>query len=335
MNFSEKNNNEILENIGNEIVDSLLKGNNININTNNNNNNNNINFEGVVFPPIEYLSIEELRILFKNYNRIFEKNPKFSIKFLEFQIKIKMKNYNKIKDFINFLFFEFKNLENFAITLYFYNIKINSVLKMTENILIIIYEKLKERKINYFFLKLFFVMPENNSVEYKYFIYQENEKYLLRKNQGEFSPNKNRILKTSPKIKEKKLNIEKEKNMKGKSDNDNENNNYIDVLINCKVLQKIIFNKNIKKKLEDFLKAKQIPKSSTNTSNNNSISSFHHSENHSQHSNLTNQSESYLISTMKEFKVEKTIRKFLINQKNPDNFHSGYKDFYTELYKIS
>jgi len=109
----------------------------------------------------------------------------------------------------------------------------------------------------------------------------------------------------------------------------------MDILINCKALQKIIFNKNIKKRLEDFLREKHIPKSSTNTSNNHSISSFHQSENHSQHSNLTNQSESYLISTMKEFKIEKTIRKFIINQKNPDNFHTGYKDFYTELYKIS
>ena len=38
---------------------------------------------------------------------------------------------------------------------------------------------------------------------------------------------------------------------------------------------------------------------------------------------------------MKEYKIEKTSRKYIINLKNPENYQKGYKEFYTELYKIS
>ena len=142
------------------------------------------------------------------------------------------------------------------------------------------------------------------------------------------SSNQSKILKTSPTVKASKNNRNILLNTKDVK--------YIDIVCKFKMLQKILTNKNIRNKLEDFLRSKQIQKSSTNTSNNfNSISSNHPSENYSEISYKTNQSESYLISTMKEFKIEKASRKFLINQKDPNNFQQGYKDFYTELFKIS
>ena len=189
MNFSDKNLNEVLETIGTDIANCLLKLN---------------NFEGIVFPPIEYSCLDDLTTIFRNYNKIFKLNPKYSCKFAEFQIKIKMKNYSKIKEFIDFLFKEFKKFDNFAITLYFYNIKQNSVLKMTENLLTKVYEKLKERKISHFFLKLFLWLHENNSVEYKYFIFQENTDYLIQKSGDSF--NSSKILKTSLTVKVSKNN---------------------------------------------------------------------------------------------------------------------------------
>jgi hypothetical protein len=308
-----------------------------------------------------------LYIIFENFNKIYKHNPKFICKFAEFQIKIKSKNYVKINDFIDIIFMEFEKLDNFAITIYFYELnkiqkdkeKDNSINKISENLLMFVYQKLKERKISHFILKFFFILNENinenanentnkngsNSVEYKYFIFQENPDYLIKKSDDHssysynhnYQSNKNNILKTTLVIKATKNNNLLRMRKDSLTLINTKNIKYIDFLLRFKILKKILMNKNIKNKLEDFLRSKKIlQRTSTNTSNNqNSLCSNNFSENYSNITYKSNQSENCLLNIMKEYKIEKTSRKFLINLKNPENYQKGYKEFYTELYKIS
>ncbi len=307
----------------------------------------NSNFDGIIFPPIEYFNEGEIYILFHNYKKIYRLNPKFKCKFIEFQMKIRLKNYYKLNDFINILFKEFEKIENIAIAIYFYDLKQNNILQITENLLAIVYEKLKERKFSHFILKLLYIIHEGeiNTVDYKYFIFQENSDYLIKKKYDDYSyykkiSNKSNILKTLLVLKKKEnLNINKlkiEQKPKSNSFINLKDKRLIDILPKFKIFKKILMNNNIKDKIDKFLKSKFLHKSSTNISNNhNRLSSNHFSENFSRISYKSNYNESYLTNNMKEFKIEKTTSKFLINLQNQLNYQKGYKEFYTELYKFS
>jgi len=306
--------NTILESLGLDIINNLNKLG---------------QFQCLIFPPIEFNSSVEINQLFDNFKKIFLVNEKQILKYLELQIKIKIGNYSKLKEFIDLLFSHLAKIENFAITFYFYNIKSNQTSKKCENILSLVYEKLKEKRFGFFFLKIFYILNENSQIEYKYYLFQENKDYLLKKPGG---LNTSKILKTSLQLKDPK-NMGIKIAMKERQFS---NINYVEILFKFKLFEKIKQFKNIKKRINDFINNKPMQKSSTNTSNNyHSSNSNVPLDNFSVLSYKTNNSESYLIKTMKEFKIEKTSRKFSIDYKNPENFFKCYDDFYTELYKFS
>jgi hypothetical protein len=261
------------------------------------------------------------------------------------------------------IFKHVNNFDNICLTFYFYNLKKENIEKIVELILTmfqeitsIYFELNKEQKV--FFLKLFFIIYETNSVYYKYFVFKESSERIkkggLRRN-----TNDNNSLRSSTSTSSLfNMNI------------NNKNANYIDKE-NYSKITKILMQK-IKHKVEEGGQSKNyferkkifnnifsflgliqnIPTLNTNYNGDikkknkfnfpkinrtNSLLSNHEKldkHNSSISSNKSNSSGNSAMMILKDYISETQNRKFVIDDKNDENnFNFDYNEKFIEFYK--
>lgn len=123
-------------------------------------------FKGIILPPI---ILNELEL-----HSLLQKLSRLKLQYIEVCLKIDINNFHKLKSLISTLSLFFNYYDNIAISFIFYNIKLENINKVSELIIQMLplesYFIIDEMKV--FYLKLFFVIYENNSVDYKYYIFK-------------------------------------------------------------------------------------------------------------------------------------------------------------------
>jgi hypothetical protein len=139
------------------------------------------NYNGLILPPLEYENDEDIQFLF---DQLSNKN----IRFVEIKLKININNFQNLKQIFNILMQNINHFDNFCFTMMFYNMRGENVNKISELILNLYQEMLmplfllEENNQKFYLLKLFFIIYENNYVDYKYFIFKLKEKKAKRNN---------------------------------------------------------------------------------------------------------------------------------------------------------
>jgi len=280
------------------------------------------NYRGIIFPPIEYRDHNDLNLL------LSEISTKF-LNFVEIPMKIVQSNFQNLKSLIKAIQVHMSCIENFCLTLMFYNLKNENVSKITEMVLNLLQEFLTsfflDENINKVcFLKMFFVLYETNSVEYKYYVFKEKthqeKRGGLRKNPSCASSLSQANPFISPKINLlKNLAISNE------------------VLQLSKKLK--VENKNKKKILkliECFLNLNEVPTScTTRDSSNFKKNSLPLSGNNSSFESMRSSRSSLSGLGNFPFLYESQKRKFVIEDKDTDVFNLDYNEKFIEFYKVS
>jgi hypothetical protein len=280
-----------------------------------------LKYKAVIFPPIEFTDEEDLEFLLSKIS---------GLNFVEIPMKIVQSNFQNLKNFIKSLQTHPTIIENFCLTLMFYNLKNDNVANITEMILTMLQDFIssffgEEGTNKVFFLKMFFVIYENNSVEYRYYIFKEKsamgKRGGLRSSQSNLfaSASNLKITVTKCPAFSNEVMIIGKKFSKDKCDK-----RKILTLINGFLIENSSFS-NTRESSFGNLK-KTFLTSSQNINVNSSNSSFESVR--SSKSGLTGANYQYLFESQK--------RKFIIEDRdNVDNLNLDYNEKFIEFYKIS
>lgn len=157
----------------------------------------NAEIKGVIFPPLEIISEADMDLFLESIKNIKLKssnnenedysNVKNEIIFIEIQIKITISNFHNLNTFTSLLTNHSAKLPtNLAFTLIFYNIKQENVNMMVELLLRSFLPLLQNpcSHLSNFFLKLYFVLYESNSVDYRYYTFKTEEHLITNNKKG-------------------------------------------------------------------------------------------------------------------------------------------------------
>jgi hypothetical protein len=136
------------------------------------------NYKCLILPPI---LIQENEL-----HKLLEKLSKLKLDYLEIQLKLDINNFHKLKTLMDVLAKFIIFFENMTVSLIFYNTKCENIQKVSELSLNLIPVEIffSQNESRIFLFKLFFVIYEANTVDYKYYVFKGNvkksKKSLLR-----------------------------------------------------------------------------------------------------------------------------------------------------------
>jgi hypothetical protein len=280
-------------------------------------------YRGIIFPPLEYKDHNELNLLLSEISNKF-------FNFVEIPMKIVQSNFQNLKSLIKTIQLHMTSIENFCLTLMFYNLKTENVSKITEMILNLLQEFLlsffiDENTNKNFFVKLFFVLYETNTVEYKYYVFKEKTHQVkrggLRKSTSTISP----FAQSNP-FNSLKFNVLKNLGISNEV-----------LILGKKFKKEINQKKKILKLIESFLNLNEVITSCTTRDSysvNFKKNSLPQSGNNSSFESMRS-SRSSLTGLNYPFLYENQKRKFVIEDKDSDNFNLDYNEKFIEFYKVS
>jgi hypothetical protein len=274
-------------------------------------------FQGIIFPPIEFTKEEELSGFLYDVIQSPLLLYEIELNFIEIQIKVNINNYSILKNLLQTFIRYTGTIENVTLSLMFYNVKQENISKSDEYILGILNEFAKDyfTKKTIFILKLFFIIYERNCVEYKYYIFKEKEK-------------KSSLIKRNSKQSQQSHSVERSSQQSEKPHF--LNSNYLTNKFGK--LKKLQNYKKILATLDAFLLPQFGVKANTasgSTENNSFVSN-------------SNKSIYSLNFGIRDLIVDNQSRKFLLNSDNETNdssnfvsFNTDYNEKFVEFYKLS